>query len=175
MKSNKNIFFVGPASVGKSTVGKLLAEKLDYVFVDIDQEFRERIALIPDYVKSKGYVEYCEANSILTDKLIEENRERTVFATPSGFLVHDYSPHLIEKHLNILKNYVSILLLPHRNPHEAVDLMIQRQRDRWGDVKPEIERTRFLERFEKYKNYGDIQIYSLESPEVIVEEILFQL
>ena len=172
---NKNIFFVGPASVGKTTVGELLAEKLNYKFVDIDAEFRKRIALIPDYVKSKGYVEYCEANSILTDKLIEENQERTVFATPSGFLVHDYSPHLIEKHLNMLKNYISILLLPHRNPLEGVDLIIKRQADRWGDVKPEVERTRFLERFEKYKNYGDIQAYSQESPEIIAEEILSKL
>jgi len=60
-----NIFMIGPASVGKSTVGVLLAEKLGYEFVDIDKEFCKRVGLIPEVVKSEGYASYCEKNSKL--------------------------------------------------------------------------------------------------------------
>jgi shikimate kinase len=167
----KNIFFIGPASVGKTTIGKLLAKKIGYSFVDIDKEFCERIELIPKYIKTNGYAGYSEANSLLTDTLIQENPTSTVFATPSGFLVHEDSPHLIDKHLETIRKGISILLLPSDNPTEGVEVVVQRQLNRWNDTHEESERNRFLERFEKYKNYGDIKIFSLESPTLITELI----
>src|SRR6266481_3851584 len=109
---NKNIFFIGPASVGKSTIGKLLADSINYHFIDIDGEFCKRIKLIPDYIHASSYAAYCEANSKLTDELIKENPERTIFATPSGYLVHEDSPHLIKKHLTVIREGISVLLLP---------------------------------------------------------------
>lgn len=99
---SKNIFFVGPASVGKSTVASLLAERLGYKFVDVDKKFCERIDLIPDVVRNEGYPVYCEKNSKLVDELIMENPQKTVFATPSGFLVHEGSPHLVKKHIGVI-------------------------------------------------------------------------
>ncbi|MDP1688837.1 MAG: shikimate kinase [bacterium] len=169
---NGQIFFIGPASVGKTTIGKMLASKINYAFVDVDAEFCKQIQLIPNYVDEFGYKKYCEENSKLVDKLISESSAETVFATPSGYLVHENSPHLIEKHLSIIKNGVSILLLPSRDPLLGVGEIVRRQLSRWSDCYAEKERKRFLERFEKYKNYGDIQIYSPEKPNVIVGEIL---
>jgi shikimate kinase len=171
----KNIYFIGPASVGKSTIGKLLAESINYHFVDIDKEFNKHIKLIPDYIRASSYAAYCEANSKLTDGLIKENSERTVFATPSGYLVHEDSPHLVKKHLNVIKGGISVLLLPSEDATEGVDTIVQRQLNRWNDVRAEEERERFLARFDKYKNYGDIKIYSLEQPEVIAKKILNKL
>lgn len=164
----RNVFFIGPASVGKSTAAALLASKIGYGFVDIDREFCKRIALIPNYVHSKGYPAYCEANSALTDELINEHPRATVFATPSGFLVHEQSPHLVEKHLGLITTGISVLLLPDTDPRKGVDVIVARQVSRWSDVKPEQERQRFLSRFEKYKHYGDVKIFSMEQPESIV-------
>ena len=163
---------IGPASVGKSTVGVLLAEKLGYEFVDIDKEFCKRVGLIPEVVKSEGYASYCEKNSKLTDLLIAENVQKTVFATPSGYLVHEESPQLVEKHIKVIGSGISVLLLPGPDPDAEVDTIVARQVSRWRDVEPDNERQRFLARFEKYKKHGDIKIFSKELSEVIVEEIL---
>jgi shikimate kinase len=168
----KNIFLVGPASVGKSTAAELLAHRIGYRFVDIDREFCRRLEPIPLCVREKGYPAYCEANSALTDRLVAEYGEGTVFATPSGFLVHEGSPHLVEKHLRLIEGGISVLLLPDVDPQKGVDTVVARQLARWDDLNAETERRRFLERFEKYRNYGDIKIFSLEEPEVIVESIL---
>lgn len=171
----KNIFLVGPASVGKSTIGALLADKLGYTFIDVDKEFCERIALIPDVVRSEGYIAYCEKNSSLIDELLQEHPEKTVLATPSGYLVHEDSPELVEKHLSVIKSGISVLLLPDEDPNAGVEAIVARQLSRWNDLDAAKEKERFLSRFEKYKNYGDIRIFSMEGPEVITNMILQRL
>jgi shikimate kinase len=171
----RNIFFIGPASVGKSTVGALLAKEIGFDFIDIDLEFCSRIALIPDYIKEFGYVGYCEINSKLTDQLIAEHPTKTVFATPSGYLVHKDSPHLIKKHLKVISCGTSVLLLPDEDPLRGIDVIVSRQLRRWSDTIADKERERFLERFEKYKFCGDIKIFSFEPPETIVDAIVQSL
>jgi shikimate kinase len=60
-----NIFIVGPGGVGKSTAGKILAAKLGFTFIDLDQVFCERIENIRLYVRRFGYEKYCYTNSTL--------------------------------------------------------------------------------------------------------------
>lgn len=172
---SKNILFIGPASVGKTTIGRLLADRIQWPFIDIDEEFCKRIDLIPRYVKQKGYAAYCKANSQLTERLLQENPKKSVFATPSGFLAHEECPDIVKKHEELIKNFTSILLLPGIDPHVVVNEIVKRQINRWNDVDQETEQTRFLTRFKKYQNYGDFQIYSLESPETIVSQLLEKL
>lgn len=170
-----NIFLIGPASVGKSTIGRLLARQLGRKFVDIDFRFCEQIALIPSYIKDFGYPEYCEANSRLVDQLLVEYPSTTVFATPSGFLAHEESPHLVEKHLGIIRNGVSILLLPSLDPQEGAKLVVRRQLARYPEVKAETEKRRFLNRFEIYKDKGDIKITTGGSPSEVAAEVFRRL
>lgn len=171
----KNVFMIGPASVGKSTVGKLLATKINYRFVDIDLEFCRRIKLVPDYMREFGYVGYCEANSALADKLIKENPTRTVFATPAGYLVHEAAPHIVKKNLGAISTGISVLLLPSEDPAHGVHEIVRRQLFRWDEAKEQNEREKFLTRFGKYEKYGDIKIYSLEGPELVAEKIIAEL
>ena len=171
----KNIFMIGPASVGKSTVGKLLAAKINYHFVDIDLEFCRQIKLVPDYMREFGYVGYCEANSALADKLIKENPARTVFATPAGYLVHEAAPHIAKKNLGAISGGISVLLLPSKDPARGVQEIVRRQLFRWNEAKEQNEREKFLARFGKYEKYGDIKIYSLEEPEIVAAKIVSEL
>jgi shikimate kinase len=127
MTITKNIFFIGPASVGKTMIGSLLAKKLNFDFIDIDAEFNKRIALIPHYIQTRGYPAYCEATSSLVDTLVQEHPKQTVFATPSGFLVHRESSHLVVKHLGLIKkDAISVLLLPTHTPEESVQIIVNR-------------------------------------------------
>ena len=55
MKSNKNIVLIGMMGSGKSSVGKLLSEKLNLDFVDIDNKIVEREGrTIVDIFKTNG-------------------------------------------------------------------------------------------------------------------------
>lgn len=176
LSMSKNIFLIGPASAGKSTAAKLLAEKLDYSFIDIDLVFCNRIALIPNYIQANSYTEYCERNSLLVDELLIENPTDTVFATPSGFLVHEDSPHLVQKHLKLVsQNAISVLLLPSKDPHDTVDLIVKRQKMRWPEVNRGDEGKRYIDRHRKYIEHGDIQIIGTQPPLETVDMILNKL
>jgi shikimate kinase (EC 2.7.1.71) len=77
------IFLVGFMCSGKSTVGKLLADKLGYTFWDIDQVIEEREGKsIEEIFKSKGE-EYFRS---LERKVLEEflGKERIVVSTGGG-------------------------------------------------------------------------------------------
>ena len=52
---NKNIIFTGFMGTGKTTVGKMLAQKLDREFIDTDQLIEERQGLtIPEIFDQLG-------------------------------------------------------------------------------------------------------------------------
>jgi len=44
------IRLIGPGGAGKSTIGALLAERLDVPFVDLDRHFAARIGDISEYI-----------------------------------------------------------------------------------------------------------------------------
>lgn len=168
-----NIIFVGPASVGKSTAAEHLAKKLGYNFVDVDLYFCDEIALIPNYINENGYAAYCKRNSKLTDDLIGRFAERTVFATPSGFLVHEDLPHLVEKHIKLIDtDATSVLLLPSEDPLDTADMIVSRQVSRWPEVDPGVERERYISRHNKYRQLGTLKIIGQYSPDEIADLVI---
>lgn len=171
------VFIVGPGGVGKSTTGKLLANKLGYEFVDIDLIFCERVGLIGDFIKEKGYKAYSEVNSKLFEQLLKEYPTKTVFPLSSGFLVHKDSPGLIKKHKILLKEKgISILLLPSLSLKESMDIIVSRQMAReYLDFDGENEKAKVRSRYPKYKRYGDIKIFSIEPPEQIADLMVEEL
>ena len=51
---DENIILIGMPGVGKSTIGKRLAEALDRPFVDIDSKIDETYGSVPDYINTHG-------------------------------------------------------------------------------------------------------------------------
>mgnify|MGYP001311830352 FL=1 len=57
MKSNKNVVLVGMMGSGKTTIGKLLAKKLNLSFVDIDNEIENKFKMkISEIFKNNGEI-----------------------------------------------------------------------------------------------------------------------
>ena len=172
IQARHHLFLVGPASVGKSTVGRALARHLSWDFCDADLEFNSRIGNITQHIDSKGYENYARRNSVLVEQLIKQAVKRTVFSLPAGFLVHESVPDLIPKNLEMLHRHgLTILLLPSINPEDTADLIAARQLERWGVIPGESERDRFIRRFHLYRKHGDIKMFSIEAPEVIARRI----
>jgi len=167
-----NIFIIGPWWVGKSTSGRILADILQYKFIDLDKEFSNQIGDITKHIKEIGYKDYCLQNSNLFYKLLEETTEDTIFVLSSGFLVHENLEKLTNKHkITIKKEWFSILLLPSKSKGESTNIVVQRQLSRGFGLNEERERQKFRKRFDIYKKLGNIKIFSTDTPENIAKEM----
>lgn len=88
-----NIVLIGMPGCGKTTIGKLLANMLDYKFVDSDQLIIERIGKTPrQIVEEKGRDFFLK---IQDEVVLEFKQNNCVFATGGG-IVHS---ELAMKHL----------------------------------------------------------------------------
>ncbi|MEK7460356.1 MAG: shikimate kinase [Patescibacteria group bacterium] len=174
--SSKHIFIIGPGGVGKSTSGALLASVLRIPFIDLDQVFMHRIGPIDSYIQEYGYKKYCLANSELFYSILTALLEQSVIVLSSGFLAHEEMDNLTTKHRDTLKEQgVSICLLPSVSIKESTDIIVRRQLARGFGLEEKRERKKFMERYRIYNNIGDIQIYSIMSPENIAIEMAAQL
>lgn len=79
----ESIFLVGPMGAGKSTVGRLIADKLHYQFVDSDHEIEQRTgATIPMIFDIEGEAGFREREESIIDELTQ--RTEVVLATGGG-------------------------------------------------------------------------------------------
>jgi shikimate kinase len=93
MVSDPEIRLVGPGGAGKSTVGALLAERLNIAFLDLDRTFTDRVGDISDYIDRQGYIAYARKNVETYRSLsIGENRPKIV-ALSSGFMTYASNIH----------------------------------------------------------------------------------
>ena len=84
--SSINVFLVGPMGVGKTTVGKLLADDLGYTFVDTDREIESRCGTdIPWIFDVEGEEGFRQREIKALDEL--SSRERIVLATGGGIVL----------------------------------------------------------------------------------------
>ena len=104
------IYLVGMSCVGKTTIGKILAEKIGYSFLDLDEEienyYKKPIERIQDECISMNG--YREKASIVLDKLFSRNEFTVVSGTPSG-LKFSYL-QVYKRHKNKNKELLSICL-----------------------------------------------------------------
>lgn len=80
------IYLVGISCVGKTTIGKMLAEKIGYSFFDLDEEiqnyYEKPIERIQDECLTMNG--YREKASIVLDMLFSKNVDSVISGTPSG-------------------------------------------------------------------------------------------
>ena len=91
-----NIVLIGMPSSGKSTTGKILAEKLGKKYIDMDAEI-ERIlgARIPDIFEEKGEEFFRNAETRLAKKL--SRRKNTIISTGGGIIKNEYNIRVLSK------------------------------------------------------------------------------
>jgi shikimate kinase len=165
------VFLIGPAGVGKSTCGALLATELGFTFLDLDSEFNARVGNIAEFIAKNGYISYGRRNAELFDTLVGAQESDTVYAISSGFLLYeDLDPSLSRLAADLRKLGVSIVLFPSSSIDLATDIAVRRLLARRPGLDEEKERRKFRTRFEKYSQHGDIRIVSSDSPAVIARQ-----
>ena len=98
----KSIVLIGMPGAGKSTIGKLLSDKLDLAFVDTDRLIEHEIReSIQNYLDDNGYL---KLRSIEEKVILREDIENKVIAT-GGSAVYS------EKSMNHLRKKAKIIFL----------------------------------------------------------------
>lgn len=83
----KNIVLIGFMGTGKSTVGRRLARRLNYNFIDTDQAIEEITGLTVLQIFAKhGPKRFRGEEALLTSKLV--NKEKLVIATGGGLVLN---------------------------------------------------------------------------------------
>lgn len=79
------IVLIGFMAAGKTTIGRLLAERLEWEFIDLDEEIERRTGLtIPEIFELHGVAEFRRLERALTDELA--GIEQIVLAPGGGWV-----------------------------------------------------------------------------------------
>ena len=108
------IRLVGPGGAGKSTVGALLAQRLDVPFVDLDEEFVANVGDISLYLSSHRYDAYAKRNVEVYFSLVSVVAREAVLALSSGFMAYrrDVHPDYESCRRDIASSPSTFVLLP---------------------------------------------------------------
>lgn len=80
------IYLIGYMGAGKTTAGKLLAQKLGWHFVDLDDAFKEIHGLsTADYIRQYGLEDFRKKEKYVAEDLAELPIEKVIYATGGGY------------------------------------------------------------------------------------------
>jgi shikimate kinase len=174
----KRVQIIGPGGAGKSTSAALLAERLGWHFIDLDEYFTRRGEDISNYLVHHSYEEYAAQNVLNYRSALEAASAPTVFSLSSGFMV--YPPfidpgypairHSIERHSS------TFLLVPSFDLEKCVSITVQRQLSRpylGADAAKEEKKIRT--RFPLYMSLGCMKVETNVSSGEVVAGIIRRL
>ena len=103
MKSKENLVFLGMMGSGKSSIGSLVAKKLNLNFIDVDKEIEKELSLsISKIFETKGEDYFRKFEEKKTLKILKSNS--TVISLGGGAFINK----VIRK--EVLKNHISFWL-----------------------------------------------------------------
>ena len=80
------IYLIGYMAAGKSTVGRLLAERLGWHFVDLDEAFAEIHGQTPaEYIREHGIEDFRKKEKYVVEDLAELPIDKVIYATGGGY------------------------------------------------------------------------------------------
>jgi len=162
----ETLFLQGPGGVGKSTLGRELAQRLGWPLIDLDLEFCEQLQSIGRFIADHGYPRYRAENLALAGRL---------FVTSSGFLAAE--PHSADHQSarRIVAGGYGVTLLPSLDIDVATAIVVTRQLRRGFGLEQASEERKFRQRFHIYHQAGAMLVVSTDAAAAIAEELLDRL
>ena len=80
------IYLIGYMGAGKTTVGRILSERLGWHFVDLDEAFAEIHGQTPaEFIREHGIEEFRRKEKYVVEDLAELPIEKVIYATGGGY------------------------------------------------------------------------------------------
>ncbi|TCO73817.1 shikimate kinase [Marinisporobacter balticus] len=157
----KNIVLIGMPGCGKTTIGKLLAERLNMKFCDIDEYIEEKTEKRICEIFQDGE----EAFRKIERKAVKEVSENLsmVISTGGGVVKS-------ERNIEILKKKGMIIFI-NRSVEKIISDIDTKERPLLKDGKEKIYKL-YQERYVLYKKYGDYEIINDTTLEGVVDRIM---
>ncbi|MBQ6936754.1 MAG: shikimate dehydrogenase [Clostridia bacterium] len=156
--SKENIVLIGMPSSGKTTVGTVIAERINRQFYDSDKLIEEtENTSIPEIFKEKGekYFRSCETDAVFS---LSKNNS-SVISTGGGVILN-------KKNIELLKENGKIFFLD-----RPLELLLTTDDRPLSSNKEDLEK-RYNERYDLYKSYSDVIIDASGTVEDVVNQIL---
>ena len=165
------ITLIGPRSVGKTTVGKLLAKKLHVKYFDFDGYVENKLNGIDLHIKKYGADSYRKEESKILVKFLSKLPNQFVISAGGGTVVSQLKK-ISQENVKKLKKRSKIVYLA----AESTKILHQREKKRKGN-KPFSETKKLFElRKPVYERIYDIKILAKNKPaKKIVEEIMTKI
>jgi shikimate dehydrogenase len=157
LKSKENIVLVGMPSSGKSTVGKILAEKLGRDFYDLDDEIEAKIGCtIAEYFEDHSERDFRDIETEVTKEISQKNG--IVIATGGGCILRGENVSALRSNgrLYFLDRSLNSLIPTNSRPLASNRLAIE---------------NLYRLRYDIYKTLSDVRIDGDLAPELVSELI----
>lgn len=152
-----NIYLIGLPGSGKTTVGRELAKKLNYNFVDLDEEIEKEALMFVDEIFSF----YGEKSFRIfeTDALSKLNVENTVISLGGGIVLN-------RKNKQFLKGLVIFINTP-------INILEERLTKNPRPVLKSLTVTDlYLDRIKKYHDFAHVIVNDYNDINLNIEEII---
>ena len=177
MGVSADIRLIGPGGAGKSTIGALLAARLELAFVDLDQQLVRRVGNISEYIGRCGYDAYARQNVETYCSLIAAATCSRVIALSSGFMTYsaDVHPEYRRVRRELEQHPNTFVLLPSFEREVCVAETVRRQISRPFGRSPATEEAVIRERFDIYMSLTVRKIETMHPATAAVGDIVAAL
>jgi shikimate kinase len=165
------IRLIGPGGAGKSTIGALLAERLDVAFLDLDRHFDSLRGDIGEFIIQHGYDTYARENVESYCSLCDAAPGSAVFALSSGFMTYplDIHPAYVRVRRELERCPKAFVLLPSLDREICIAETVRRQIARpFGRSSPKEEAV-IRARFDTYMTMSLRKIATMRPAGAIVD------
>jgi shikimate kinase len=174
MNALDGIRLVGPGGAGKSTVGALLAERLEVVFLDLDRHLAEQVGDISAYIGLHGYERYARENVEVYRSLSLGRIYPGVVALSSGFMTYAHDVHSEYSRIrrDLEQHGSTFVLLPSLDRDLCIAETVRRQIARPFGRSPAEEEAVIRARFDTYMAVPARKVETMRPAAAVVEEIV---
>ncbi|OXI18469.1 shikimate kinase [Burkholderia sp. AU15512] len=168
------VHLIGPGGAGKTTVGAIVAARLNWRFVDVDQCFLAAHGNIADFIRDRGYAAYASHNVRLYEQLKRSTSVPTICAVSSGFMLYpdDVAPAYPALRHCIEADRFTALLLPSFDLERCAKLIVGRQMSRpYLNANDADEMRKIRDRFPAFMRLNCRRFASDGPPEHVAADI----